>query len=237
VTFWRGADLQSLGRTIASDLALGMPSYRVADYFGAKPDIVAPNSGVVLATNTETGRVVALLVATRHSLGLTAYVSLDTILVAERYQKTTLSARMLTCLVKGMAASSIELPSCLMLTTANPTSYCMATSFIRLAQVRVYPRIVGDQHPEDAKLAATLAQIHRPQFAFCKGTGVLAGGAGMVPQDFYPTLPASRNRETNAYFGRHLGPSDRLLCLIVFPGIDAKNRFWNFFVDEQRAYA
>lgn len=237
VAFWRGADLAGFGETIASDLASAMPDYRVADYFRAKPDIVGSQSGVVLATDRETGRVVALLVATRHSIETAGYVSLDTILVAQQYQRTTLSARMLTCLVKGMATSSLELPSFLMLTTGNPTSYCMASSFIRLADARVYPRITGDQDPGDASLAATLAKIHRPLFSFCKRTGVLAGGAGSVPPDFYPQVPISRNREANAYFARHLGPSDRLMCLMIFPDTQAKVRLWKFLVREERTSA
>lgn len=237
VSFRHGADLTGRMQAIAYDLASSMPSYRVADYFRSKPDIVGPDSAVVLATDTETGRAEALLAATAHSLDGVRYVSLDTILVAEQHQKTPLSTRMLACLVRGMAGSSQELPAFLMLTTGNPTSYCMMSAFVRLAGARVYPTISGEQHPDDAELAATLARKHRPQFAFCKETGVLAGGAGKVPPDFYPQRPVSRHPQTNAYFSRHVGPSDRLLCLMSLPGSEARLRLWNFFIGAEGALA
>jgi hypothetical protein len=85
-----------------------------------------------------------------------------------------------------------------------------------------YPRVDGPNSAATESIAGSVAEALGSGEAFDARRGVVGGGGGAVPGDFWPGFPASRDERVNAYFSRELTAYDRLLCFIDASRTEAK---------------
>lgn len=194
------------GARLSEELARAMPSYEVARYLEVKGRRLLQQADHVVVAGHEHDGCIALLTA-RWRSGAT--LQLSAALVAEAHQRTLLLPRMLGLLVAHLGPLP---PRAVALTTAHPSSYRCMQAFEPIDGVELYPRLDGPQSVQSRMRARVLAHEVAPGHRFDPDTGVITGGAGPVPADFYHHRPRCSRARIDEYFAEHLGPSDRLLC-------------------------
>ena len=220
-----GADVD--GRELSwveAGLRRALPHLRIREYFASKPDILSSSDLVVIASEHDSGECEAVLAARWHR-ERHPFLHLTTLLVGARYQRSSLVRRMLALMWERLAAAPEGLPVTVALRTYNPSSYAAIRAFSRIGGVRLYPNVHGGEQEIDLRqLAAQIAPVISPECEFRSDTGVVVGGAGSVPSDFYPEMPSTSDGAVNDYFCRVLRPVDRLLCVLVVESRSAQAR-------------
>jgi hypothetical protein len=201
-----------------SGIVCAMPNHRVGDYFSYKRSMFASSDYVVISHDS-TGTVAAVLVAKWYRTALAErFFNLETLLISERFHRTALSRQSLAALFRREVAIDREFPDHVTLKTYTPRSYNMMNVFARndMSENRMYPRIDGEGQDEELMaLAGRMADVLSPGLEFDRQHGVIRGGAGQVPDDFWPSFPKTRRNDINTFFSAHLSPRDRMLCLLA----------------------
>ncbi|MFJ2110680.1 GNAT family N-acetyltransferase [Streptomyces sp. NPDC087850] len=200
-----------------------MPQHRIADYFAVK-DALLSGAGHRHAIAEEDGECVGLAAASLRDYDHGEFLYIETLLVSERHHGTALTQQLITELFGGVVKDLGDFPDLVAMKTYNARTYVLMRAFAAPeSRALFYPRIDGT--PSGSAVEATarsLAEALGSGKGFDSGSGVVAGGGGEVPADFWPEFPASRDHRVNAYFQRELTAHDRLLCFIDSSRPEAK---------------
>lgn len=204
-----------------------MPRHKLAIYFAAKRYMFASSDFVVFAFD-DAGAPAGLLMAKWYLCArCRRFLNLETLLIAERHQRSRLTHRMLAQLFAAVMQQGEDFPDYITMKTYTPRSYNIMNIFARngFAGVRMYPQLdVAAQDIHMATLASDMAAVLAPDLAFDASCGVVRQGAGVIDDDFWPAWPRTRMDNINTFFRDHVGSHDRMLCLIHVPGAAAKEQ-------------
>ena len=209
------------GRTVIADLARGLPTFNVAQYFGTQPTIFNDYDHVVTARTLDEDRVISLIGARWLGTEDLRFLYLWTAMVADDYRASGVFRRSLAWFFDRVAAAqgSHGVPPLIVTKTYNPVVYKVFKMFAATGrQVDVYPRIPADtQSREMVELARRVAKAISPKLRLVEETGVVLGGQAMVAPDFFPLMERSKDPHVNAHFERHLSRADQILCIARVP--------------------
>jgi hypothetical protein len=219
-------DAEEEDRLIA-DLCRAMPSLKLREYFDYKRDMLQDSRHLVVAFAKDTGDALAILAVTWHKDNDRKFLHLATMLIGEKFQGTTLVVHMLGLMFGQIYRLDHEFPTLVSMKTYNARSYSLMNMFTKLREfgVELYPSVSGAEiSPELIDTAERIAGVLSPGLDFSRDTGVIKGGAGEVPADFWPQFPRARDEQVNEYFQTQMTANDRLLCVLRSPTDTAKQR-------------
>lgn len=221
-------DLEQESRLI-DELSRAMPSLKLREYLEYKRSLLRESTYMVIAFHKSTDEAVAILAVDwyRDEEDAPKFLHLATMLIGEKYQGTTLLMHMLGFMFRCVYHLDHEFPATISMKTYNARSYSIMNMFTQLKAlgVELYPSVTGEgSSAEIVDTAKRVAGVLSPGLEFHPDTGVITGGAGDVPADFWPTFPKCRDPRVNAYFQEHMTPHDRLLCVLSSPTEAARQR-------------
>lgn len=222
---------QQKRRAIVADIASGMPSYAVGPYFEEKEgvfdecDILAV--GIEPATGSHIGMLAAKWMA---SSGGTRFLFIQTILLAERYHRTSLIIKLYRRLFECVHERGEIAPDAIAFKTYNPKSFAAMAVFTRLANVEMYPSIDGQLPSHHAqKIMCEIAEAVSPGCPFDLTTGVVRGAAQGRSREFYREMPTTPKSGVYRYFKDNLCSADRILCCLFFRTEESKLKMLQAF--------
>jgi hypothetical protein len=218
------------GHTVTADLALGLPTFNVKQYFGSQPTIFDDYDHVVTAYSKEDDRVVSLIGARWLGDADFRFLYLWTAMVADEYRSSGAFRRSLAYFFERVANSPSpdagsdgkRLPALIVTKTYNPVVYRIFSSFARAGRdVELYPLIPAEQQPETlVTLAKKIAYAISPKMQLIEQTGVVLGGQALVAPDFFPLMEESKDEDVNRHFQTHVSRADQVLCILRIPDND-----------------
>ncbi|MFE4368270.1 GNAT family N-acetyltransferase [Streptomyces sp. NPDC056835] len=208
---------------VVEGLARHMPRHRIADYFAVK-DALLGGAGHRHAIADEDGDCVGLATASLRDYDHGEFLYIETLLVSERHHGTVLTRQLIAELFGGVVKDLGDFPDLVAMKTYNARTYVLMRAFADPeSKALFYPRIDGTPSgPAAEATARAVAEALGSGRDFDPGSGVVTGGGGEVPPDFWPDFPASRDHWVNTYFQRELTAHDRLLCFIDSSRPEAK---------------
>ena len=215
-----------LDQTLTTDLIRALPSLKMADYFAIKPDIFRGSEHVSASIDRDGHVDGAIVVDWRRTVDGTPFAHIVTAFVGEAEQGTDLVWRMWAVLWDAVAAAR-ECPSLIAFRTYNPRSFRALGGFAGIEGAEFYPQIPADEARAQplAELAGAVADVLSPGLPLVPGTGVVRGGGGAVPADFYPTLHLTATGDVNEHFRYQVDPADRVLCMLRLGTEASRARF------------
>lgn len=218
-------------RAIVADIVSGMPNYAVAPYFEEKENIFNECDILVVGDEVETGTHVGLLAAKEMKTadGL-CFLFIQTLLIAERFQRSSLIIKLYRELFKCILARGEVAPEVIAFRTYNPQSFVAMAVFARIPDVEMYPAVDdGVQADHLQRMACDVAEAVSPGCPFDPSTGTIKGAAQGRSREFYRKMPSTSKRKVHYYFEKNLEPADRVLCCIIFNTGESKRRMLRLF--------
>ncbi|MEW1724031.1 hypothetical protein [Streptomyces sp. NPDC093109] len=214
---------QQWSEWVVEGLTRHLPRHRIADYFAVK-DALLGGAGHRHAIAAENGDCVGLATASLRGYDHGEFLYIETLLVSEKHHGTFLTQQLISELFGGVVKDLGDFPDLVAMKTYNARTYVLMSAFAGPeSKALLYPRIDGTPSDHAARTTArALAEALGSGRDFDSGSGVVTGGGGEVPADFWPDFPASRDQRVNTYFQRELTPHDRLLCFIDSSRPEAK---------------
>lgn len=207
---------------VAAGLQRHMPNYGVAQYFEKKGHVVLTGADCACVAVDREQTAAALLSGNFFP----GFFFINTLLIGERFQRTSLLKRMLAELFRRTFSTSASFTDLLVIKTYNPISYCALRIFNAIPATGFYP-IIGGRNVfgrVKERLRAAAAMLD-PECVYDPETSVLKDCAYGVTEQFYVCRPICRDGRVNEYFRKHLSPRDRLLCGLSLESDRAKERF------------
>ncbi len=168
---------------------------------------------VVLATERETGRHVAMLVANNGTTPNGAYLDLRAAFVIDAMRGSKLMQRLLAFTLSRLSCLG-TMPRIIVAQTSIPTCYRLLSLFSRnIPGATVFPEpeaVVVDLGR--AGLARQIARHAVPHLEYEAGTGAIKGARLRNATCFART--AGADPLVNAMFERHLGSSDQMMVVV-----------------------
>ncbi|MFF9808954.1 GNAT family N-acetyltransferase [Streptomyces coeruleorubidus] len=190
-----------------------MPHHKIGAYFSVKGAMLHGDHRHALAE--EDGECIGLAAASYRSSRTRDFLYIETLLVSEDHQGSPVTGQLLAALFGGIVKERGEFPDLIAMKTYNARAYVLMRSFVEPGSGALfYPEVDRDNSAAAEEMAAEIAEALGAGFDFDATHGVVPGGGGEVPGDFWPHFPASRDDRVNEFFRRHLTPQDRLLCFI-----------------------
>jgi hypothetical protein len=215
---------------IVSGLVSTMPSYGVAQYFSVKGAIFDTCDVVVIAESTELSAPVAMLAARWMVTDRGKLLHVQTLLIGEDWQRTTVIRQMWRRLFEELLSGSNGFPFVIALTTYNPKSFAAMAGFTLIPGTRMFPALRGGELGEGhLSFLRCVAATLNPGCRFDEKTGVITGGAGEVSDNFYRTLPLCGKAWIDDHFIAHVTPKDRVLCCLFVETTEAAARILHAF--------
>lgn len=218
-------------RAVMADLVAGMPSFAVGPYFEEKENIFDECDILVVGTEPSTGVHVGILAAKwMQAADGFRFLFFQTILIAERYQRTKLIKKLNRGLFERIHARSEPTPDVIAFKTYNPRSFVAMAVFARLANVEMYPDVSGGSQADHAiPMVCRIAKTVSPDCPFDPHTGVIQGAALGRSREFYREMPMAQRSDVNLHFTKNLVPADRILCCITFGTEESKRKMLKLF--------
>ncbi|MEU4210788.1 hypothetical protein AB0F13_12480 [Streptomyces sp. NPDC026206] len=202
-------------RWIVDGLVEAMPGLRARELFALRRDMLAEAGYIVVAVDPQRDAVVALLTSRWVPLPSgRPCLHVMTQFVGDAYRHGAIFGRSWAAHFARLLAEGRPFPEVIALKTYNPVVHCAMNAFAVHPGVRLYPDLTG-AHDAALPLVTEVAGAVAPGHPFDAGRCVFPG-AGR-PVDLYRERPLSSAEAANAYFGRHLVPGDRMLCVLHAP--------------------
>lgn len=210
---------------VSKSLSLGMPNYKISDYFNAKPNILIDSDWIFVAHDINTRQAIGVL-SIRWIDGkyFKNSINIKTILIATRFQRTQLIRHFFSCMLKALYTEN-RLVDSFSIKTTNPISYMSLKIFSRIPDTYFFPNILNPEGNNiNFLVIKEMAGIISPNQFYSIEKSIYLNGNGGVPNDFYPQFPISKCSYTNNYFKEHVWPNNRLLAILFFESNKAKNK-------------
>jgi hypothetical protein len=176
---------------------------------------------VALATDQETGRYVALLVANDGAISSGAYIDLRAGFVIGAMRGSKLIHRLLAYVILRMSCFSV-MPRIVAAQTSIPACHGLLSLFsLMIAGARIFPgpdKVVTDL--ELAGLARQIARYALPHLEYEPGTGTVKR-AKLTNATCFARINDA-DPQTDAMFERCLGSTDQMMVVVDLRGCDEK---------------
>jgi len=217
------------GRAVVDGLAISLPEFNVAQYFGSQPTIFKDYDHLVVARARAGGGAIGLLGARWLGGEAEKFLYLWTAMVADEYRQTLLFHRILQFFFETVFNQPAGVPELIVTKTYNPVVYALFKAFSKsLPGVEVYP-VIPSERQDDAwcKRAIRITAGISAKLTLDVQSGLIAGGQAMVAPDFFPRMDLSKDMAVNEHFARHLSRADQILCVLrIAPDAAAGARAW-----------
>jgi hypothetical protein len=199
---------------LKAGLVAGLPGLRMAELFRRRPRIFHEYEYLVVAVAAGDRVPLAVLAARwQHTSEGLRFLHIGAQFVVDAARGSDVFRQSWRELLAAVCDSG-QFPTVSVLKTFNPIAYCAMRAYGRLPGTAMYPDVARpDVDPVLAGMAHEIAQQLAPDHSFDALTGVIRGVG--VPADLYRERPSCEDADVNAYFLRHLLPSDRLLTFVL----------------------
>lgn len=206
---------------VVRGLERNLPHHKIGAYFSLKGAMLHGDHKHAFAE--ENGECIGLAAASYRRFRDREFLYIETLLVSEEHHGSPVTGQLLTALFGGIVEERGEFPDLIAMKTYNARAYVLMRAFAGPGSGTVfYPELDRDNSGPTKGIATEIAGALGGGFEFDATHGVVLGGGGQVPGDFWPSFPATRDELVNDFFRRHLTPRDRLLCFIDASTEEAK---------------
>lgn len=198
---------------IRNDLRKALPDLKIKEYFKVKQDLLSDSDHVILGEN-EDGEVIGALASKWYNTSQFSFLHIMTMFVASKHQGTPLFKRMWNAHLSEVLLGGRGFPCVFSLKTYNPISCSLIRQVALRSGAQFYPQLDCDLPKWMEDQVIEISRALEPEATLDLRTGVIRGGGGMVPADFYPAIPKSARRDIMLHFTSRLAAEDRLLCCL-----------------------